>query len=391
MTSWATVPLGDVLAPVSRAEAPVSGRLYRQLGVRLWGAGAYERDSVDGASTKYRSLNRVAAWDVVVNKIWARHGSIAVVPPALEGCYVSAEFPLFLVDRDRTDPGWLRLLTQWSGFWRLCGEAAQGTSGKNRIRPERFLAIRVPLPPLADQRRIAGTIDAIASRLGDVDALQRRVTQASQDLCRALIFNDGEAVAAPLGTFLTPRPPDVLVRADESYQFAGVFSFGRGVFRSGVREGLEISYERLTRLRAGDLVYPKLMAWEGAFGVVPPECDSCVVSTEFPVFAIDETKVLREVVDTYLRTPSVWPALTASSTGTNVRRRRLNPQNFLAHEMPVPSRRTQQRLKDVRAQVAEIDEQRALRDASQVALLQALIEDGLAAATAGLPGRPPAG
>ena len=32
----------------------------------------------------------------------------------------------------------------------------------------------------------------------------------------------------------------------------------------------------LTRLRAGDFVYPKLMAWEGAFGVVPPECEGIV-------------------------------------------------------------------------------------------------------------------
>jgi hypothetical protein len=42
---------------------------------------------------------------------------------------------------------------------------------------------------------------------------------------------------------------------------------------------------------------------QGAFGVVPPECDGCVVSTEFPVFEVVEELVFSEVLDTYFRTP----------------------------------------------------------------------------------------
>jgi len=79
------------------------------------------------------------------------------------------------------------------------------------------------------------------------------------------------------------REPDVMVEPDGKYQFAGVYCFGRGVFRSQFRTGVEFAYRRLTRLKAGNFVYPKLMAWEGALGVVPAECDGCVVSTEFPV------------------------------------------------------------------------------------------------------------
>src|SRR6266542_4426957 len=92
------------------------------------------------------------------------------------------------------------------------------------------------------------------------------------------------------------RAPDVIVQADEMYQFAGVYSFGRGVFRSARKAGADFAYPRLSRLRTGDFVYPKLMAWEGAFGIVPPECDGCVVSTEFPVFEVIEDRVLPEVL-----------------------------------------------------------------------------------------------
>lgn len=154
-----------------------------------------------------------------------------------------------------------------------------------------------------------------------------------------------------MGDLVRLRQPDVIVRAEETYQFAGVYCFGRGVFRSQVKMGMAFAYSRLTRLHVGNFVYPKLMAWEGAFGVVPSECDGCVVSTEFPVFEVVEERVFPEVLDTYFRTPSVWPEIAGASTGTNVRRRRLNPNDFLAYRMPLPSRATQERLRKIRTEV----------------------------------------
>jgi type I restriction enzyme S subunit len=51
-----------------------------------------------------------------------------------------------------------------------------------------------------------------------------------------------------------------------------VYCFGRGVFLGQQRMGSEFAYRRLTRLNVNDFVYPKLVAWEGAFGMVPPKC-----------------------------------------------------------------------------------------------------------------------
>jgi type I restriction enzyme S subunit len=96
------------------------------------------------------------------------------------------------------------------------------------------------------------------------------------------------------------------------------------------------------------------MAWEGALGMVPPNCDRLVVSTEFPVFEIDEAIMLPEVVDTYFRSPEIWPSLSGQSGGTNVRRRRLNPQDFLNLEMPLPSQPVQMAIRDSVSQIANI-------------------------------------
>jgi type I restriction enzyme S subunit len=120
------------------------GQEDRQIGVQLWGKGAYEREPLDGGKTKYKMLSRVEKDDIIVNKIWARNGSVAVVTELQGGCYASNKFPTFRPITDKSDPCWLHWYTKTSSFWQQCDEKSRGTSGKNRIRPERFLEIEIP-------------------------------------------------------------------------------------------------------------------------------------------------------------------------------------------------------------------------------------------------------
>ena len=116
------------------------------------------------------------------------------------------------------------------------------------------------------------------------------------------------------------------------------------------------------------------MAWEGALGIVPPECNGCVVSTEFPVFEVLEDRVLPEVLDAHFKTPTVWLKLSGSSTGTNVRRRRLNPQDFLNYRMPLPSRSTQYLLRKVRMEVDALKRLQSVTSAELDAMLPAILD-----------------
>jgi type I restriction enzyme S subunit len=189
--AWPTVRLGAVTALVQRPEVPLPGITYRQIGVKLWGEGAYEREVVDGSQTKYGQLFRAEADDIIVNKIWARNGSVAVVPPSLAGCYGSGEFPMFAPNRERLDSRWIHWLTKTRGFWSQCDEKSQGTSGKNRIRPERFLDIEVPLPPLAEQQRVVARIEELAGQITEARGLRHESVEEVQALFeqgRATVF-----------------------------------------------------------------------------------------------------------------------------------------------------------------------------------------------------------
>ena len=79
----------------------------------------------------------------------------------------------------------------------------------------------------------------------------------------------------------------------------------------------------------------KLFAWEGALTVAPKEFDGAVVSSEFPTFEIDRARV----APTFLSAVFKWPGFYASlaTTGMGDRRQRVNPDAFLAADIPLPS------------------------------------------------------
>lgn len=148
----------------------------------MWGGRAYERAPIDGVDTKYSRLFRAETGAVIVNKIWARNGSVAVVPEELSGCYGSGEFQMFMPIRPRLDPRWMHWLTQTPSFWNQCDEKSRGTSGKNRIRPERFLKITISLPPLEEQRRIVARIEELAAQINEARIFRQQATEEAEGL-----------------------------------------------------------------------------------------------------------------------------------------------------------------------------------------------------------------
>jgi type I restriction enzyme S subunit len=63
-----------------------------------------------------------------------------------------------------------------------CDKKSRGTSGKNRIRPERFLEIEIPLAPLTEQRHIVARIEELAARIEEARGLRRQAVEEAEAL-----------------------------------------------------------------------------------------------------------------------------------------------------------------------------------------------------------------
>ncbi|MFL1477116.1 restriction endonuclease subunit S [Pseudomonas grimontii] len=251
----------------------------------------------------------------------------------------------------------------------------QGTANMS-MKVSDIARVSIPLPPLAQQQAIVRRLDTLTHKTREVNDHLDAIERDADRLLRAHIFcPPGETpVRKPMSELLTLRQPDIRVDRLQRYHFAGVYSFGRGVFASVSKDGGEFAYERLSTVYAGDFTYPKLMAWEGAMGIVPPECDGLVVSPEFPVFTVNTYEVLPEVLDIYFRTPDVWPQIADISGGTNVRRRRVQPSAFLRYEMPIPSMRTQLKIRELYRYIQALKTRHATIRKANDALIPATLE-----------------
>lgn len=366
-------PLGECIRHRSEIIRLDDRETYLRCRVQLNGRGVVLRDRVLGVDVKTKEQQVCRAGELLVAEIDAKMGGVGIVPDDLAGAIVSSHYFLFQIDESKLRRKFLDYYLRTPDFQTQV--KARGSTNYSAIRPYHVLAYTIPLPLPDEQDRIVATLDAAAARVTEAQRLCREIDEEADALCRSILSDPRHPTApTPMRELVTLRPPDVDVKAAESYHFAGIYCFGKGMFRGQTRLGAEFSYDTLSRVRAGEFTYPKLMAWEGALCVVPPECDGLYVSTEYPVFEINTDRVLPDVLDVYFRSPEVWPKLSGTSKGTNVRRRRLNPQQFLNYVMPLPKREVQKRVAEVRAKLAGIKAQHAGLVAELEALMPAILD-----------------
>ena len=107
--------------------------------------------------------------DIVFSKIDARNGAIGVLPSEISKAVVTSEFPVLTPIPDRLHSEFVKLVLRTGGFLSALRAKASGTSGRKRITPEAFLDLRIPLPPLDEQRTIVAAYHAVLNRAAGLD------------------------------------------------------------------------------------------------------------------------------------------------------------------------------------------------------------------------------
>ncbi len=371
------VRIGEVLGHVPRPVRVDAAAVYREIGIRSHGLGIFHKEPVSGADLGSKKVFYIEPGDFVLNIVFAWEGAIALAGERERNMIASHRFPTFRPRDARLDLRFLLHYLRTSEGRRMLEGVSPGGAGRNRtLSKMTFLNEFMPLPPLDEQIRAVDVVAQTCRRVEEARRLAKEAEDISVLAPRSVLLGS-DWPSLPLSRVLRQRPLDVSVRPDAEYDFAGVYSFGKGLFRGRRKSGQQFSYKRLTRLHQGDLVYPKLMAWEGAYAVVPRELEGLVVSPEFPVFEIDSTTVLPEVLEVYFRTPTVWAKLSGGSTGTNVRRRRLHPRTLLAAEIPIPPRHEQETIRNIVNRTRTCSVHRAVVLEAIEALSVRVVEEGV--------------
>jgi hypothetical protein len=199
------VPVGDVLEEANEVVHVEASSIYPIAGVLGHGRGMLARSPIVGADTSYTWLTRIRAGQVIYSRLKAFEGALAFVGTEHDGMYVSQEFPAFNVDHNQVDSAWVVHLLQSAWFRDAVSARSYGVGARReRLAVDSFLAIRVPLPGLDEQRSIAARLDTVA-------AFGRTLVAASESRL------DAHLLAPPLTQDVFDRSGIATVPARELY------------------------------------------------------------------------------------------------------------------------------------------------------------------------------
>lgn len=182
---------------------------------------------------------------------------------------------------------------------------------------------------------------------------------------------------------LRRRP--VEVASDVVYREVGARSFGRGLFAKPDFTGSELTWEKLFRIHAGDLVFSNIKAWEGAFAVAGPEHHEKVASHRYLTCVPDAGRVSPRFIFHYLLTPEGMQQVGAASPGSADRNRTLSTRGLAQIRVPLPPLVEQQRIVARIASVEERVARRAEVTRKVKAELEAMLRAAFHRATEGAP------
>jgi type I restriction enzyme S subunit len=289
----------------------------------------------------------------------------------------------YVVDPALAEPSYVRSFFLSARGLEMIRRASPGSAGRNRtLGIAAFERLELPIPPLAEQRRAVARIDRVSSAASVLRTLVKDCERLKNALGASLAhrpdINDEEKRRAGwrrvrLGDVMAMRSTAEPVDVAASYPNVGMLSFGRGVFEKAPIEGSVTSAKALFKIRAGQFIYSRLFAFEGAYGAVPEQFDGYYVSNEFPTFDMDESAINAAFLAAYFRSPDVWRELATASRGLGNRRQRVHRETVLDFTVWLPPIAAQTSVVAMVERVAATSRQRE----QQLQLVEALEEASL--------------
>lgn len=371
--AWQQHKLGDLLTRSGEAAQPVADAEYKEITIRLWGKGVLERGRISGAAVNGRRFIARKS-QFIASRIDARNGAMGIVPETLDGALVTNDFPLFEVNQEHILPQYMGWLCRTPAFVDLCARASEGTTNRVRLKEDEFLRLEIQIPDTKEQKKIVARIDAVQQKLKAADEFRASI---DKDITSLLAVRFQETLKqAPLLPMREVAPlvrRNVQLEASKQYKELGARSFGKGLFVKPAFDADAATWEKPVWIKAGDIVFSNIKAWEGAIGVAKPEHDGFIASHRYLTAVVEPELALPEYLLYYLLSESGLTAVNEASPGTADRNRTTKKSALEAIRVPVPSMAIQKQFVLLKQTLEHAVEVRTKQMISVEAMLPALV------------------
>jgi type I restriction enzyme S subunit len=152
----------------------------------------------------------------------------------------------------------------------------------------------------------------------------------------------------------------------------GARSFGKGLFVKPNFDADAATWEKPVWIKAGDIVFSNIKAWEGAIGVAKVEHDGFIASHRYLTAVAQPEIALPEYLLYYMLSEVGLTAVNEASPGTADRNRTTKQSALEAIRVPVPSMAIQKQFVKLKEALERAAEVRTKQRVSIEAMLPAL-------------------
>jgi type I restriction enzyme S subunit len=170
-------PMARVGAKLALVREPASvdtAKKYRQIGIYSFGKGMIRRDPVPGSALSKLRYFDVPISALVLSNIQAWEGAIAISTEADKSFIASSRFLSYTSISGDADINYLRYYFLSDSGHPLIQQASPGTMVRNRtLGIKAFEDLKIPLPDIAEQRRIGCLLDRAYEVVRRIEAREK--------------------------------------------------------------------------------------------------------------------------------------------------------------------------------------------------------------------------
>ena len=321
---WKVATVDQIVMQVLDKVLVDPSKEYKMAGIRWYGEGVFHRETVLGKDISSKYVIPCVRNALIYNRLFAWKESFAVVSDDFVDCYVSSEFPQFIVDQCQAIPNYLYLLFTTETVINAVKSSSIGSSAvsRNRFKEETLRSFEIPLPPLPIQQKIVDYWQQENARLHTIRTETEKLRKEKYNELlkyfklhlmkptpRKGAFAIDWANVYRLDTFFYRKDFCELEKQLNNTQFeelGNILNFlsrpwSKKDFTEGTFEYIEISSvdkeygitstktvniknapsRATTLVKKGDIILSTTRPYLGAFAIVSDSYDNCVCSSGF--------------------------------------------------------------------------------------------------------------
>ena len=234
---------------------------------------------------------------------------------------------------------------------------ATGTTSVAAIYTKDLLKIKLVLPPLPEQKKIAQILSTWDQAIEKTQSLILKMQDRKKGLMQQLLTGkkrlpgfSGEWEEVKLSDILINRGIKLDPEANVMYQQIGVRSHKKGIFYKEKVTGKSLGNKRVFWIEPNCFIVNIVFAWEHAIAKTSEAEVGMIASHRFPMYSTKEDILEVDFLLLYFKTSRGKYLLQLASPGGAGRNKTLGKSEFLRLSIPIPSIKEQTAIAQVLTQ-----------------------------------------